>query len=381
MARRVHLVIAGGGTAGHVFPALALADALCDLGYAKDEIGFVGSRRGMEGRFVTDAGYAIRLLPGRGLSSRIGLANLGALVGLLLATLWSLLAMARQRPAVVVSVGGYAALPSSVAAIVLRVPIVVVNVDAVAGRANRAIGRFATLAAVGFAETALPRAVVTGAPVRREIETVTRDPSERSRSRARLEIPETARCIAIVGGSLGAQRLNELGLDLATSLNSREDIFIYHVTGERNHQRMCAEVARRGLGPTYRCVGFSSEMEALLSSCDLMVCRAGAMTVAELALTGTPAVLLPLGDAPNDHQRKNAQALVARGAAVSIEDATAAAAFIALVEALVEDPARLERMSTAARSLAHHGSARVIAGLVDNVVRRRPRYRAHEPVG
>src|SRR5487761_2087398 len=172
MARRVHLVIAGGGTSGHVFPALALADALCDLGYAKDEIGFVGSRRGMEGRFVTDAGYAIRLLPGRGLSSRIGLANLG-----------SLLAMARQRPAVVVSVGGYAALPSSVAAIVLRVPIVVVNVDAVAGRANRAIGRFATLAAVGFAETALPRAVVTGAPVRREIETVTRDPSERSRSR------------------------------------------------------------------------------------------------------------------------------------------------------------------------------------------------------
>src|SRR5487761_1983791 len=183
MARRVHLVIAGGGTSGHVFPALALADALCDLGYAKDEIGFVGSRRGMEGRFVTDAGYAIRLLPGRGLSSRIGLANLGALVGLLLATLWTLLAMARQRPAVVVSVGGYAALPSSVAAIVLRVPIVVVNVDAVAGRANRAIGRFATLAAVGFAETALPRAVVTGAPVRREIETVTRDPSERSRSR------------------------------------------------------------------------------------------------------------------------------------------------------------------------------------------------------
>lgn len=378
---RSSVIITGGGTAGHVFPALAVADALVDLGYLKDQIGFVGSRRGMEGKLVTEAGFRIHLLPGRGISRSISLANLNAALGLLLATIWSLAMMIRRRPNVVVSVGGYAALPCSVAALILRVPVVIVNVDAAAGRANKSIARFATFCAVGFVEAQLPRAVVTGAPVRDAIESVTRGEDERSRSRALLSIPEHVKCIAIVGGSLGAQRLNELGVALATAFRMREDIFIYHVVGERNYHQMSDEVTKAKLGPNYRCVAFTNAMEALLSASDLMVCRAGAMTVAELAITGTPAVLFPLNNAPNDHQRKNALALASQGGAVVLEDKTTIEAFVERVDELINDTSALTRMSVAARSVSHRGSAQVIAGLVDNVVKRKPLGQVHEQVG
>ena len=370
----------GGGTAGHVFPALAVAGALVDLGYAKDQIRFVGSRRGMEGELVGAAGFKIRLLSGRGISPRMSLANANAALGLLRATLWSILMMIRGRPGVVVSVGGYASLPCSVAALVLKIPVVIINVDAAAGRANRMISRFATLSAVGFAGSGLPRAVLTGAPVRGAIESITREVDERTRSKELLEIPGGVRCIGIVGGSLGAQRLNELGLALAIALRERTDIFIYHVVGERNYREMSNLVALAKLGPNHRCVAFSDKMESLLSASDLMVCRAGAMTVAELAITGTPSVLIPLVNAPNDHQRKNAEALATRGGAVMLEDKTTVEDFLECLQALIDDPTALSMMSTAARGVGHRGAARVIAGLVDNVVKRKSQGQVYEQV-
>ena len=375
------VIITGGGTAGHVLPALAVADALVDIGYAKEQIDFVGSRRGMEGKIIRDAGYKIHLLLGRGISRRVSIAYVSAALGLLLATIWSLAMMTRRRPGAVVSVGGYAAVPCSTAALILKIPVVIVNVDAAAGRANKMIARHAMLSAVGFSETQLPRAVLTGAPVREAIESVTRDEHERMRSRALLEIPDATRCIAIVGGSLGAQRLNELGLALATALRAREDIFIYHVVGERNYQQMCEQVSTAHLGSNYRCVGFTNAMEALLSASDLMVCRAGAMTVAELAITGTPAILFPLTNAPNDHQRKNAQALSSRGGAIMLDDQITTEAFVERVTELIDDQTTLAKMSASARTVGHRGAARVIAGLVDNVVRRKPLGQVYEQVG
>jgi len=370
--RESSITITGGGTAGHVFPALAIADALIAIGYTKDRIGFVGSRRGMEGRLVLDAGYAIWLLPGRGISRRLSLANLWAVLGLLAATLRSIARMTRMRPSVVVSVGGYAAVPCSIAAVILNVPIVVVNVDAAAGLANRLIARFARLSAVGFASTPLPRAVVTGAPVRDEIEAVTRGLGERLQARRLLGVPEQAKLVAIVGGSLGAGRLNELGLVLAKALEFREDVVIYHVVGERNYAQMLDRVALSPSGPHYRCVAFATAMDSLLSAADLMVCRAGAMTVAELAITGTPAILLPIANSPNDHQRKNAESLALGGGAKLLDNETPHDAFVQCVIDLVDDRARLGAMSEAARRVGHRGAARVIAGLVDNVVRRKP---------
>ncbi len=364
------IIITGGGTAGHVFPALAVADALVETGYAKSEIRFVGSRRGMEGAIIRGAGFAIQLLPGRGISRRATLANLGALLGVFGATIWSVVMFVRRRPGVVVSVGGYASVACSVAAVALRIPIVVVNVDAVAGRVNRSVARHAVVSAVGFPGTQLPRSVITGAPVRASIESVTRTEAEQIAAKRRLAIPETSRCISIIGGSLGAKRLNELGTVLARAISVEQDLFIFHVVGERNYQQMHALAMTMDLGRSYRCVGFSDDMAALLSASDLVVCRAGAMTVSELAVAGTPAILFPLGSAPNDHQRANARALEEHGAAVVADAAIADADFVDLVARLIGNRAELIQMGAAARTLGHRGAARVIAGLVDSVARR-----------
>ncbi len=375
------IIITGGGTAGHIFPALAVADALVGIGYDKSQIGFVGSRRGMEGAIVRDAGYAIALLPGRGLARGARVANVRAVLGLLGATVSSVAMFARRRPAVVISVGGYASLASSMAAVAMRIPVVVINVDAVAGRVNRAIARHATASAVGFPGTQLPRSVVTGAPVRTAIELVTRDGRERSASRALLGIPEKSMCITIVGGSLGARRLNELGVALAHAYVTRDDIFIFHVVGARNYAQMRDATESARLGGNYLLVPFTDEVPALLSATDLMVCRSGAMTVAELAVTGVPAILFPLAGAPNDHQRMNAQELARGGGAVVADDEMTDGAFVELVTGLIGDRASLERMGLAARALGRRGAAGVIAGLVDNVVRRKPLDQARGKVG
>jgi UDP-N-acetylglucosamine--N-acetylmuramyl-(pentapeptide) pyrophosphoryl-undecaprenol N-acetylglucosamine transferase len=161
---RAFALVTGGGTAGHVQPALAIGEALVARGHELATILYVGSRRGMEGRLVPEAGFEVALLPGRGIQRRLTPENIGAVVGLLVACALALVIVVRRRPRVVVTVGGYAGLPCAVAAIVLRVPLVVVSCDAVAGASNRLVARFARKCAVAFEGTSLPNQVVTGAP-------------------------------------------------------------------------------------------------------------------------------------------------------------------------------------------------------------------------
>ncbi len=367
--RRARIVITGGGTAGHVFPALAIARALVDDGYETKQISFVGSRRGMEGELVRNAGYKIILLGGRGIVRRLSFANLPAIAGIFSAVFRSLAHLVRRRPRVVVSVGGYASVPCVIAAAILRIPVVVVNVDAVPGLANRLSARFAKLSAVAFENTPLRRAVVTGAPVRPEIERVSRSVEGRLAARARLGVPAAVSLVVVTGGSLGARRLNEATVDMALHFADREDLFIYHLVGERNLKDVSERVASGAVGSNYRFVAFSDEMPALLSAADLVVCRAGAMTVAELTVTGTPSILIPLPGAPNDHQTKNAQELVHVGAAVMMKDAVVDGETLGvMVLDLLADYDQLATMGSAARHLGKSDSARVIAGLVGNVV-------------
>ena len=159
-------VIAGGGTAGHTLPGIAIARALVALGHDPATIHFVGSERGSEARLVPAAGFAVTLLPGRGIQRRLTLANVGAVWGLLRALVRAFVLLARHRPKVVVAMGGYASVPCALSAVVLRIPIVVAEQNAVPGLANRLTARFAKAAAVSFPGTALPRAVLTGNPVR-----------------------------------------------------------------------------------------------------------------------------------------------------------------------------------------------------------------------
>ena len=375
-------VIAGGGTAGHVAPALAVAEALVQRGHARDEIHFVGSARGMEAALVSEAGYNVTLLPGRGLQRGRNLraltASARAVLGLVAATIASGWLLARLRPVVVLSVGGYAAVPCTLAAVALRVPFVVTEPNSVAGAANRLVGRFARAAAVAFPGTGLPREVVTGVPLRTEVESVHRDPESRRSARACLGVPEGRRVLGVMGGSLGALRINEAAIDLARRWRGRSDLAVHHVIGSRDYPALGRafdqtegndDGSEGPAGPDgglyYRSVEFERRVPALLAAADVMVCRAGASTVAELATAGVPAVLVPLPGAPGDHQGGNARALAGVGAAVVLADSECTGERLGdLVGALLADADRLSEMSAAGSKVAHPGAAGRVADLL-----------------
>ncbi len=377
-SRHAFALVTGGGTAGHVQPALAVAEALVAAGHARETIGFVGSRRGMEGTLVPEAGFEVTLLPGRGIQRRLTLENLAAVAGLLAACVLALVIVVKRRPRVVVSVGGYAGLPCAAAAVVLRVPVVVVNLDTVPGASNRLVARFARKSAVAFEGSSLPNQVLTGAPIRGAVLRADRSRQGRDAARAALRLPPGRLVLGVAGGSLGARRLNDAALGLAKSWASRGDVTIYHVAGERNLAALERDAAGLGLGPRtsreegldYRLVGFERQMPALLAACDLAVCRAGASTVAELAAIGTPSVLVPLPGAPDDHQTHNAEALCRVGAAVILADEDCSPARLEdLVSPLLADHGRLDSMASAAGAVGHRDAAERVAELVESVAK------------
>jgi UDP-N-acetylglucosamine--N-acetylmuramyl-(pentapeptide) pyrophosphoryl-undecaprenol N-acetylglucosamine transferase len=358
-------LVTGGGTGGHVYPALALADELVARGHRRDEIHFVGSRRGLEATAVPAAGYSIDVLPGRGFDRARTLRALARNVR----TAWdTVVAFARAfaivrrtRPSVVVGVGGYASLPALLAARLLGIPAVVHEADAHPGLANRVAVRLGARPAVSWPGTPLRNAVLTGNPIRPHLARVQR-------------APVTPALVAVVGGSLGAQRVNRAALELYDGWRARNDVTIHHVTGERDYEECTRRLARlRAPGDTlgYRLVRYEDHMETLYADATLMVCRSGGMT-AELAVVGMPAVLVPLPGAPGDHQTRNAEVFVAAGAAVMVADAALDGARLAAeVEPLLHDPRRVESMSQSARTLARPDATARFADLVEEVARAR----------
>jgi UDP-N-acetylglucosamine--N-acetylmuramyl-(pentapeptide) pyrophosphoryl-undecaprenol N-acetylglucosamine transferase len=372
---RAFALVTGGGTAGHVQPALAIGEALVARGHGPATILYVGSRRGMEGRLVPEAGFEVALLPGRGIQRRLTPENIGAVGGLLVACALALAIVVGRRPRVVVTVGGYAGLPCAVAAIVLRVPLVVVSCDAVAGASNRLVARFARRCAVAFEGTSLPNQVVTGAPLRSAVLVTDRTRQGRDAARAVLGVPAGRFLLAVEGGSLGARRLNDAALGLARAWASRDDVTIYHVAGERNFAGIAREAVELGLGPQaspgtgldYRLVGYERQMPALLAACDFAVCRAGASTVAELAAIGTPSALVPLPGAPDDHQTRNAEALTRVGGATLLPDADCSPERLGeIVESMLCNPERLAAMGSAAAAAGHRDASEKVAALVES---------------
>ncbi|HEY8216235.1 MAG TPA: UDP-N-acetylglucosamine--N-acetylmuramyl-(pentapeptide) pyrophosphoryl-undecaprenol N-acetylglucosamine transferase [Acidimicrobiia bacterium] len=361
MTQEAFALITGGGTGGHVYPALAVADELVRRGHDRAAVRFVGSRRGLEATSVPAAGYGIALLPGRGVRRSLRpadlVANIGAVVGLVAAFARAIGIVTRPRPRVVFGVGGYASAACIVAARLRRVPAVVHEQNAAPGLANRLAVRLGARAAVSLPDTPLRGAVVTGNPVRREIVDVAHEPSV------------APRLVVVVGGSLGARTLNDAAVELYARWRNRSDVRVHHVTGRRDFERcLGALTGMRSAGDVldFDVVAYDDDIETAYARASVFVCRAGAVTCAELTVTGMPALLVPLPGAPADHQTRNAEALAAAGAAVVVPDAELGGARLDHeLTALLDDGARLERMSTAARTLGRPDAAARVADLVE----------------
>jgi undecaprenyldiphospho-muramoylpentapeptide beta-N-acetylglucosaminyltransferase len=369
--RQVWALIAGGGTGGHVVPAIAIGQALVERGHAVGSIHFVGSSRGLERRMVPEAGFDVTLLPGRGIARRLTIDNVGAVAGLAGALAQAFILVARLRPSVVVSVGGYASVAGALAAIAWRVPLVVAEQNAVPGLANRLAGRFAAACAVSFPGTALPRAVVTGNPVRAEVLAVDRTGPGRVAARAALELPADRFVVVVAGGSLGAYRLNEAVVRLAGAWAGRSGVAIRHVVGERDFDAISAEAPTSMPGGLiYQQIGFEDRMGLALAAADVAVQRAGASTISELTAVGLASILVPLPGAPGDHQTANASRLAEAGAAIVIPDAELDAARLgAALEHLIDDGDARHAMASAARELGRPGAAEAVAVLAEEHAR------------
>ncbi len=364
----VFAVVTGGGTAGHVLPALAVAEGLVARGHPPESIHYIGARRGIETRLVPPTGLPHTFLDVTGLQRRPTPANLLMPFKLFVATVRAWRLLGRLRPAVAVSVGGYASLPSIVAARLRRIPIVVVSYDKRPGLASRVSARFATVCATGFPGMPLPRAEHTGAPLRPAILAVDRA-GDRAGARELLGLPPDRFVLAVFGGSQGAGRLNAATVGFVESHGDRRDLAVHHVVGERfvgSAQPQRSDPA----GILYHVVGYEEHMPQVYAAADLMLVRGGASTIAELSAIGVPALIVPWPLATDDHQTVNAAILADHGGAVSIPEAEFDDERLSgEVERLITDPGALAEIARRAWEQGEaHRSGRLIE-LIDAVGR------------
>ncbi|MCP3933918.1 MAG: UDP-N-acetylglucosamine--N-acetylmuramyl-(pentapeptide) pyrophosphoryl-undecaprenol N-acetylglucosamine transferase [Actinomycetia bacterium] len=372
MNKRV--LIAGGGTGGHVVPGLAVARALVAGGLGPAELHWVGSERGMEVEAVPAAGFSLTVLPGRGIERSLSLANFANVLGIVRGVFKGITLVRRLSPEVVVSLGGYAAVPAIVGAIVTRTPIVIQEQNATPSLANRLASRFSVASSVPVEGVGLRHEVVTGNPIDDQMSDAAdragRD-GERELAAARLGLPETKTIIAAFGGSLGARRINHAVLDLADRWSDRDDVAIHHVIGRRDWADLAERVDRlQSTTLHYQAVEFEDRMPDLIVAADMAISRAGGMAVAELSAVGLPALLVPLPIAPNDAQRANAAAVVAAGGALLIDDSSLDADLLeAELEPLVGPKGAKTReiMASATLALGRPDAAEKIAAIVMEV--------------
>jgi UDP-N-acetylglucosamine:LPS N-acetylglucosamine transferase len=364
------VVITGGGTGGHVFPMQAIAEQLRALGVDDQRIRYVGSRRGQEAQLLGAGPVALTLLPGRGLrrswTPDAITSNVGAVAGLAAAVTMALVQVGRWRPSVVVSVGGYASFAVAFSAVLWRRPLVLVELDASPGAAQRTLTRYAARRCTAF-DINDPRAIVTGSPVRDAILAVDRSDGARHAARRSASPPvdEERRVVVVMTGSLGSFRVNRAVSALARRWKDRRDRTLIHVTGRRDFAAVSA--ARPDVTQLdYRIVAFA-DMAELWALCDVALCRSGATTVAELTALALPSVLVPLPGAPGDHQTLNAQAVARAGGARIVTDHECTDETLARVLDEVLVPGTLAAMSSSAASLGRRDAAAAIARVVADV--------------
>lgn len=353
-------------------PAVAILELLKEAGHSPDDLAFVGARRGVETRLLVDTDVRTAFLPvsglQRSLSPRSILRNIVFPFRVIVSRIAAVRLLARWKPRVVVSVGGYASDPVSFAARVRGIPLVCVSYDRVAGLATRKQARHATVCAVAFEGTKLPRAVVTGAPVRAELRHLD-VAARRDAAHDVLGIPRGAVVVTVMGGSLGSGVLNGAVPGIMAACVGAEPVFVFHICGERFENHSTASKVPAGLAG-YRSVGYESRMADVYGATDLLVARAGASTVAEIATVGTASILVPWSRAVDNHQFLNAQWLGDASAAVVLPESSCADGVLAAeVKRLVVDANARAALASAARRMGELHRGEALRGVIENAAR------------
>ena len=344
------VMIMAGGTGGHIFPALAVANVLRDR---NQQVVWLGSPLGLEAKIVPAAGIEIEWIPVKGLRRKGLIAWLFAPWRLINSLLSALAILRRRKPGVVLGMGGFVAGPGGIGAWVLGKPLLIHEQNAVAGLTNRILARFARQVFEAFPNSfaATVKARTIGNPVRREIASL---PSPEKRMGQRTGSVR----LLVLGGSQGAHALNVTLPKALAQLPMAVDV--WHQAGETT--LVAAQTAYHEAGMKGRVVSFIEDMSAAYGWADVVVCRAGALTIAELTAAGVGAILVPYPSAVDDHQTKNAAVMVEVGAGVLLpQDKLSVENVVSVLEPLMTDRAELLRMAVAARSISINDASEVIA--------------------
>jgi UDP-N-acetylglucosamine--N-acetylmuramyl-(pentapeptide) pyrophosphoryl-undecaprenol N-acetylglucosamine transferase len=373
----VRVLFAGGGTGGHLSPALAVAQTLLDA-HPQAEVLFIGTADRIEAQKVPAAGFAFRAISVHGIAGRWTLQGLLKRLRAVLEILsglpvWQALAIMRDfRPDVVVGTGGYVCGPVLLAAWLTKRPAILVEQNEEIGNTSRWVSRFIRLAAViseasgAFFRNRGLRTDVVGNPVRPAILKTTRQEGLQA-----LGLERDRLTLAVSGGSLGSTPLNAAVADALRALAGegwfRNGWQVVHLTGPSRGGELTAEEAKT-LGLSYTAVPFLDNMHDLLAASDVIVTRAGGTTLAEIAARGIPMIIVPWAGAANDHQTRNAAPFAVAGAAVVISDADlSGATLLDALHRVLPDPTRRQEMATACRALGHPDAARRIVGFIDEL--------------
>jgi UDP-N-acetylglucosamine--N-acetylmuramyl-(pentapeptide) pyrophosphoryl-undecaprenol N-acetylglucosamine transferase len=353
------LLIAGGGTGGHVFPALAIAREWMSRGKERDVV-LVGTQRGIEMKLVPQAGLPLETLRVAGLKGKGGATLLKNLAMLGPGVVDAFRVLSKHRPVAAFGVGGYAAGPMMLATWMSGVPNVIFEPNAEPGFTNRVLARISARIATGYDISARAwgkKAVVTGCPVRTEFFSIPPRP------------PQKPFRVLITGGSQGALAMNRTVVDAMDRLAARKnELSIVHQTGERDYNAVRTAYARREYPAEV--VPFLTNMAERFAWADLIVCRAGAITAAEIAASGRAAIFIPFGHATDSHQLRNAQEMARAGAGRVIPEPDLTPERLSSeIFSLLDQPGEIERQSCAARSLARPNAARDIVDIIEDVAR------------
>ena len=381
--------MAGGGTAGHVLPGLAVAEALTESGRRPESVHFFLSRRPEDAALLAKSGFSSSEIPGKGLPRKISLGSLRALASILRGVWVAWRLLRRLKPSVVLLSGGYVSAACAVAARLRRIPSVVFEANVRPGMASKLSARWAAVCAVAFAETELPKSVFTGTPLRASITLLGKQVRQHAESsngsapahdplrvsaKQSLGVDADRKLVLVLGGSLGAGRINETMREASKRLLESGRVSIRHVVGPRawqiyqEEQQTGADLGKleRHLERHYAVLPFEDDMATALAAADLVVSRAGGGAVAELAAAARPSILIPMQQSAEAHQCANAKAMEDSGASLTLKEADLSASVLAsALETLLAQPSRLSEMAASAAKLARLDAAGRVAELLE----------------